>query len=92
MWALGSERRVAVLRPQASGGSGRELRAEPAESNTTTAPPAPPNPLANGSHALPAGTPASHATQDSVGPESHHPWGTHSRTAPSRLAQEAQGR
>lgn len=39
-WAPGSECGVAVLRPRASGGSGRELRAEP--KNPT--PPPPPHP------------------------------------------------
>lgn len=65
---------MAVLRPQASGGSGRALRAEPAESNTATAPPAPRRPqsphqrqpVATLSHRAPA----SDTTRDCVGPQS----------------------
>lgn len=55
----GVNARLAVLRPQASGGSGRELRAEPAESNTTTTPPTPaaPGPSPTAATLCPQGPP-----------------------------------
>lgn len=65
---------MAVLRPQASGGSGRALRAEPAESNTATAPPGPPPaPIPSPTPTvatLSRRAPASNTTRDRVGPQS----------------------
>lgn len=61
------EERAWLFSGQASGGSGRELTAEPAESNC------PPQTLANSSHAFSTGTPASHTTRDCVGQEHCRP-------------------
>lgn len=63
------EERTWLFSGQASGGSGRELEAEPAESNTTARPKLWPT----AGHAFPTGTPASHTTLDCVGQEHCRP-------------------
>uniref|UniRef100_A0A8C0N8B6 L-Fucosyltransferase n=1 Tax=Canis lupus familiaris TaxID=9615 RepID=A0A8C0N8B6_CANLF len=81
-WLLSGPRLVGVL-----GGSSEQSPQNP------TPPPLPPHPrpspLANRSHFLPAGTPASHATQDCVGREGCRPRGARNQAAQSTLAQEA---
>lgn len=66
---------------QASGGSGRELKAEPAESNTT----AHPNPSQQQPR-FPTGTLASHATRDCVGQEHCRPQQACNLVAPNKPA------
>lgn len=68
---------------QASGGSGRELKAEPAESNTTARPKLWPTAA---TLAFPTGTPASHTTRDCVGQEHCRPQQACSLVALDKLA------